>query len=426
MNSEGLILPNSDRRTFLKTAAATGALASLIQFPSGVHAGGSDMLKIGLVGCGGRGTGAVFDAFKADPNTKLFAMADAFSDRLQSSLNTIRKRHADRVDVPKDRQHDGFDGYKKVVDECDVILLATPPHFRPIHLKECVAKGKHVFYEKPVAVDAPGVRSFIETSKEAEKKGICFKSGFCYRSDLAKRETIKRIHDKVIGDVVAMHVSYNTGPLWHRGNNPKWSEMEYQMRNWYYFTWLSGDHIVEQHCHNHDKAAWVMNGEMPVAAVGLGGRQVRTDKKYGNIYDHFSVVYEYASGVKLFSFCRQMKDCYIDVSDHIMCTKGSAQLMEHRITGALNWAYQGEAPNMYEQEHKELFATIRSGKIVNDGVAAANSTMMSILGRMVCYSGQRITWEEAKGSTIDLSPAKYEWGPHQSAPVAEPGKTKVL
>ncbi len=426
MNSEGLILPQGDRRTFLKTATAAGTLAALAQFPAGVRAAGGDTLKIGLVGCGGRGTGAAFNALHADPNTKIYAMADAFSDRLQSSLGTIKKKFPDRVDVPQERQHDGFDGYKKVIDACDVILLATPPHFRPIHLKECVAKGKHVFYEKPVAVDAPGVRSVIETAKEAEKKGICFKSGFCYRSDFAKRETIKRIHDKVIGDVVAIHVNYNTGPIWHRGHKMEWSEMEYQMRNWYYFTWLSGDHIVEQHCHNHDKAAWVMNGEMPIAAVGLGGRQVRTEPKYGNIFDHFSVVYEYASGVKLFSFCRQMKGCTIDVSDHIMCTKGSAQLMEHRISGAVNWSYNGPEPDMYDQEHKELFATIRAGQIVNDGLAAAHSTMMSILGRMVCYSGQRIAWKEAIESTIDLSPAKYEWGPHAANPVAKPGVTKVV
>jgi predicted dehydrogenase len=414
----------------LKSTLA-GAAASAVQLtlPSGVHAGGSDMLKIGLVGCGGRGTGAAEDALRADKNTKLTALCDVFPDHLQKALPRLQKLFGDRVDVPPERQFTDFSGYQQLIDSgVDVVLLATPPQFRPQHAEAVVKAGKHCFFEKPVAVDAAGVRRFIQIAHEAEKKKICFMSGFCYRHDLAKRETIGRIHDGAIGDVLAMQVNYVTGPIWHRGGDVKNQDMEYQMRNWYYFCWLSGDFIVEQHVHNMDKASWVMKGQMPAHATALGGRQVRTDPKYGNIYDHFSVVFEYPSGAKVFSYCRQMPKCkYNEVSDHVIGSKGSAQLMEHVIRGAENWAYEGKAPSMYQQEHDELFAAIRAGQVINDGVSAANSTMMSIMGRMAAYSGERLSWSDAMASSQDLTPRSgYRWGPLEVAPVPMPGVTKVL
>ena len=423
---------DSSRRDFLKTALAAGAVAGAASLSSGVYAGSSETLKIGLVGCGGRGTGATEDALLADKNTKLVAMCDIFGDRLKMSLNGLKKKFGDRADVSPGQQFTDFNGYQQLLASgVDVVILATPPQFRPLHAEAAVAAGKHVFFEKPVAVDSAGVRKFIEIAQAAKAKNVCFKSGFCYRSDLAKREAIRRIHGGAIGDILAIHANYITGPIWHRGGDVKNQDMQYQMRNWYYFTWLSGDFIVEQHVHNMDKAKWVMKEELPVAVTGLGGRQVRTDPKYGNIYDHFSTVFEYKSGAKLFSYCRQMPKCeFNDVSDHILGTKGTARFVgvaeEHSIRGAENWTYEGKAPSMYQQEHDELFATIRKGDVVNDGESAALSTMMAIAGRMAAYTGRRWTWDEAIGAKEDLTPPKYEWGPLPVAPVALPGATKIV
>jgi len=429
--SDAHSFPASDRRSFLKTTAAAGALASAAIFRSGVFAGETNTLKIGLVGCGGRGTGAAADALQADPNVQLVAMGDAFADHITAKLGPLQKRFGSKVDVPAERQFAGFDAYKHVIDACDVVLLATPPHFRPMHLAYAVEKGKHVFYEKPVAVDVKGVRSVLQTAELAKKKGICFASGFCYRYDYGKRETIKRLHDGAIGQVLTIHATYNAGPIWHRGTNPKWSDMEYQVRNWYYFTWLSGDHIVEQHCHNHDKAAWVMNGMMPVAASGTGGRHWRTDPKYGNIFDHHAVVYEYANGTKLFSFCRQFSQkTDIEVSDHIQGTGGTCSLMDHmiKIGGKVAWKYEGSIPNMYQVEHNELFANIRAGKPFNDGQSAAYSSLMSIMGRIATYTGKRVEWDWLlRESKDDLTPPHYDMNGKLDTPaIAMPGVTRLV
>ncbi len=420
----------SSRRQFLKSSTAAvigGAMAANLLVSRSAHAGGSDILKIGLVGCGGRGTGAVGNAFAADPNTKLTAVADAFIDQAEGSLAQLRKTAPERVAVESDHVFAGFDAYEKLLaTDVDVVILATPPHFRPAHLKAAIASGKHVFCEKPVAVDAPGVRSVLETTEAARKKNLAIVSGLCYRYDPPKRELIQRVHDGAIGDILAMHVSYNTGTLWYRGHDPKWSEMEYQLRNWMYYTWLSGDFNVEQHVHSLDKAAWAMRDEPPLRATGLGGRQVRIDEKWGNIYDHFAVIYEYANGTRLFANCRQMDGCSRDVSDHLFGTKGTAEMMKATIEGANAWHYHGAKPNMYEEEHKALFASIRSGSPLNNGIYMARSTMLAIMGRMAGYTGQTLTWEECLGSKEDLTPAKYEWGPIKVPTVAMPGLTKFV
>jgi predicted dehydrogenase len=418
------------RREFLKsssTAVVGGVLAANLLIDRAAHAAGSDTLKVGLIGCGGRGTGAVGNAFAADSNFKLTAVADMFADRVQGSLDQLKETAKDRVTVEPDHCFVGFNAYEKLLaTDVDVVILATPPHFRPAHLKAAIASGKHVFCEKPVAVDAPGVRSVLETTEEARKKNLSIVSGLCYRYDLPKRELINRVHDGAIGDILAMQVSYNTGTLWHKGRNPAWSEMEYQLRNWLYFTWLSGDFNVEQHVHSLDKAAWAMHDEPPVKATGLGGRQVRVEEQWGNVYDHFSVVYEYASGAKLFAQCRQMAGCSVDVSDHLMGSKGSAEMMRGVIEGPQAWRYQGPKPNMYEVEHQELFAGIRSGRPLNNGVYMARSTMLAIMGRMAAYSGQTLTWDQCLNSTEDLTPAKYDFGAVPVAPVAKPGLTKFV
>jgi predicted dehydrogenase len=413
------------RRTFLTTTAASAAAA--LAAPA-VHAAGSDELKIGLIGCGGRGKGAAGDALKADKNVKITALCDIFPDYLANAYADLKKAWKDRVDVPEGRRYTGFDGYKQLIDSAgvDVVFLCTPPGFRPQHLRYAVEAGKHVFAEKPMAVDAPGVRSVLESAEKAKQKNLLCASGFCYRYEPAKRETVKRIHDGMIGDVLALHVSYNTGEIWHRGNKPDWSEMEYQVRNWYYYTWLSGDHLVEQACHNIDKACWVLNGQLPVSCTGLGGRQVRTDPKFGNIYDHFALVYEYAGGLKVFANCRQMPQTTGDVSDHVFGTKGSAQLMKHTVTpaGGTGWEYDGPMPSMYVEEHKAFFGSLRAGTPINDMESAATSTLMAILGRQAAYTGKRITWKQMMQSKEDLSPASLAWGPNPVPPVAMPGQTK--
>ncbi|QDU20499.1 Gfo/Idh/MocA family protein [Urbifossiella limnaea] len=418
----------TSRRTFLAGSAAAVSL-----LPAGAFAAGNDTLRVGLVGCGGRGTGAASQALQADPNVKLVAMCDAFKDRLDSSLRELRniRAIAGKIDVTPERCFDGFDGYQRLLNSgVDVVLLCTPPGFRPQHLRAAIQAGKHVFCEKPVAVDATGVRSVVETARMAREKNLGLCSGFCYRYDQAKRETVKRIHDGMIGDVQAMHITYLTGTLWHRGENPDWTPMHYQMRNWYYYTWLSGDFIVEQHCHNFDKAAWVFKGEMPVACTAVGGRQVRTDPKYGHIYDHFAATFEYRSGAKLFSHCRQMAGCNGDVNDHVFGTKGQAHLMRHSISvngGGSGWEMgEGDVKNMYQVEHDELFASIRAGRPINDGEAAANSTLMAILAREAAYSGKRITWAQMLASKQNLVPANPQWGPHEVTGVPQPGQYQFV
>jgi predicted dehydrogenase len=309
----------------------------------------------------------------------------------------------------------------------DVVLLTTPPHFRPLHLKAAVAAGKHIFCEKPVAVDAPGVRTVLEACREARQKGLSVVSGLCYRYEHAKRETMKRVHDGAIGDIVALYCTYDVGYLWHKDRQPGWSDMEWQLRNWLYFTWLSGDHIVEQHIHSLDKMAWAMQDHYPVRALGTGGRQVRTGKEFGNVFDHFAVVFEYANGVKLFSYCRQQDGCAKDVSDYVLGSAGTCDVMKHRISGKKHWHYPttaGGKDDMYQNEHDELFASIRAGRPINNGEYMAHSTLLAIMGRMAAYTGKVIEWDRALNSREDLTPPRYEFGPLAVAPVALPGRTK--
>jgi predicted dehydrogenase len=415
------------RRDFLKTTAAAAAALSVVP---AVHAGGSDVLRIGLIGCGGRGTGAATQALRADRNVKLVALGDAFADRLNGSLDQLRREAdiADKIDVRPDHCYVGFDAYLGVLQAgVDVVLLATPPHFRPLHLRTAVAAGKHVFAEKPVAVDAPGVRAVMAACREAQQRRLAVVSGLCYRYSRAKRETMQRVHDGAVGQIVALHTTYNVGGLWMRERQPHWSDMEWQMRNWLYFTWLSGDHNVEQHVHSLDKIAWAMNNQYPVKAVGMGGRQVRTGAEYGHIFDHHAVVFEYASGIKCFSYTRQQDNCANEVSDFIYGTQGKVDVQRHIITGQQPWRFQlarNQSDNMYQNEHNELFASIRSGNPINNGDWMCKSTLMGIMGRMATYTGQEITWEAALNSTESLTPARYEWGALATPAVARPGETQ--
>ncbi len=422
---------SSSRREFLRTsvAAAAGATLVVVNAAPNVHAAGSDVIKVGLIGCGGRGTGAAEQACNAGDDVRLVAMGDMFPDRLSASRNTLRKSIGEKLQVTDDHCFTGFDNYQKVIASgVDVVLLASPPHFRPAHIKAAVAAGKHVFAEKPVAVDGPGVRAVLAACEEAKQKNLAVVSGLCWRYHNGMRETFKQIHGGAIGDIIAMQCTYNTSGLWMHPRKPEWSDMEWQLRNWLYFAWLSGDHNVEQHIHSLDKMAWAMKNEYPVKAVGVGGRQVRTDPAYGHIFDHHAVVYEFANGVKCFSMCRQQDNTHKDVSDHIFGTKGTCDVMKHSISGERPWQYppakKRRDPDMYQGEHNELFASIRAGKPINDGDWMTKSTLMAIMGRMATYTGQEITWKDALNSQEDLTPAKYELGALEVPPVARPGVTK--
>ncbi len=419
------------RRQFLQSSGAVLAGATLAAPALGnFHVAGDEVLKIGLIGCGGRGTGAATQALNADPHVKLVSMGDAFPDRLKSSLKQLKADEAirEKIDVKDENCFTGFDAYKQVLASgVDVVLLATPPHFRPIHLKAAVEADKHIFAEKPCCVDATGARSVFESCLQAKSRNRAVVTGLCYRYDPPKQEIMKRIHDGAIGDIVALHTTYDTTFLWSKARQPSWSDMEWQIRNWLYFTWLSGDHIVEQHVHSLDKMAWAMKNEYPVKATGTGGRQVRTAPQFGNIFDHHAVVFEYANGVKLFSHCRQQDGCHKDVSDYVIGTKGVADIMRHSIKGEKPWRYRsGEAADMYQKEHDALFASIRAGNPINDGDFMTKSALMGIMGRMATYTGQLVTWDGLMRSKEKLGPDHYEFGSMAVEPVAMPGRTKLV
>jgi predicted dehydrogenase len=420
------------RRQFLKSSATAAIAASLSA--GGVHANGDSVIKIGLIGCGGRGRGAAINALTVDKQVRLVALADAFEDQVQASLGHFAKsKVADQVDVKPDACFAGFDAYKQVIERCDVVLLCSPPHFRPTHLKAAVDAGKHVFAEKPCAVDAPGVRSVIETCKAADAKKLSIVSGLCLRYDHGFRETVRRIHEGAIGEPVCLQANDYRGSIRVKDRLPEWSEMTWQMRNWYYYTWLSGDFNVEQHVHFLDACAWVMKNEYPVRAIGMGGRQVRTSALQGNIYDHFSIVYEYENGARLFSNTRQQEKCKNDMSAFVIGAKGQSQLSESNkglwTRGEKEWFWEGPTPGgeMYDNEHAELFASIRAGKPINNGAYMAKSTLLAIMGRMAAYTGQMITWDQALNSKEVLAPEMYAFDAKPpAAEVAMPGRTRFI
>lgn len=410
------------RRDFIARSAATAAAAA---FPAGVFAAGSEVLRIGVIGCGGRGSGAAVDAATANPSAVIWAMGDVFEDRLQSSRKGLEEQLGQRFRASASRSFSGFDAYKKVLaTECDVVILATPPGFRPIHIAAAVDAGKHIFTEKPVATDAPGIRSVMASADLAASKKLSIVAGTQRRHDVAYREAMKRIHAGEMGDVVACYAYWNQGGLWMVPKKPEFSEMEWQLRNWLYFAWLSGDHIVEQHVHNLDVCNWAMRGH-PVRAISLAGRQVRTEPAYGHIYDHFATEYEYANGVKMVSMCRQIDGTASRVSEHLVGSKGTSNANTW-IKGAKNWQFEGNRPNPYVEEHRHLHEAIASGKPLNEGRQVAESTLTAIMGRMAAYTGQEVSWDAALNSQEKIVPSEFGFGNVEVPPVAMPGKTRLI
>lgn len=427
----------TSRREFLKTSTAAvvaGAAMGPFVLTGTARADNSRPLKIGLIGCGGRGTGAANQALHADSNVTLTAMGDVFEDRLQKSLDTLQKAKdiGEKVKVAPDHCFVGLDAYQKVIDSgVDVVLLTAPPGFRPEHLKAAVAAGKHVFTEKPMATDGPGVRSVLETVAKAREKKLAVVAGFCWRYDYARREFYKRILDGAIGDVRAVYATYLTSPV--KPMPPAntraagVTDVEWQLRNWYNFVWLSGDGLVEQACHSIDKIAWALRDVPPLKAVGSGGRVNPNNE--GNIFDHIDVFYECANGVRAFMAQRQIPGCHSETSDYVLGATGTATIKGRTgplIEGKERWTYTGENPSMYQVEHDELFASIRKGEPINDGVRMAHSTLMAIMGRMAAYTGAEVTWEQALNSKESLVPEKLDWNMKLPIPpMAVPGKTKI-
>lgn len=476
------------RRTFVKASAAAAALPLVpgLAWPA-VHAGGSDRLKLGLIGCGGRGTGAAMQAICADKGAVLWAMGDVFKDRLDSSHAGLEEQIAgaakdaadwdsatpdsgkpgdapysptnpppargakskartgarprvpskDQLDVAPERRFVGLDSYKQVIDSgVDVVLLTSYPAFRPAHLGAAVAAGKHIFAEKPLAVDSTGYRAVVAAGEEARRKNLACMIGFCWRYNRGMRAAFEKLHAGTIGDVTGVHTTYLTSTLSPRKRKPEWSDTEFQFRNWWHFTWISGDHVVEQAVHSIDRLSWALGDRAPSRVVCLGGRAARTGAESGYAFDHFAATYEYEGGLRAHHTCRQIDGCPSDNADYITGTSGRAVIEGWRpqyemfdLKGASLWKGAGtpeEASEMYQNEHDELFASIRAGRPVNDCVRGAQSTLMGIMARMSAYTGQTVTWEQAVNSKENLVPQAIEFGPRETPPVAVPGKTKLV
>jgi predicted dehydrogenase len=416
------------RRDFLKTSAAVG-VAALLPGQERLFAGGSDKMRVGLIGCGGQGTRDTISCLQSAPNVELVAMGDLFRDRLDESLRELKKERevSDKVKVTRDTSFVGFDAYKKVIaSDLDMVLVITPPHFHPEHLKAAIEGGKHVFMEKPAAVDPAGIRSIIASSELAERKGLSIVAGTQRRHQASYIEIMRRIHRGDIGEILGGQCYWNGGDMlgyWEWYERGNMSSMEWQCRNWPWFTWLSGDHIVEQHVHNLDIMNWALRAH-PVQVMGMGGREVRD---LGNIYDHFAVEYEYPNGVRVLGMCRQINGCHTRVTERVVGTKGVAH-GHGVIEGRRAYKYEGESPDAYVQELADLIASIRKGRPLNEGKRVAESTMAAIMGRMSAYTGRALKWDWAmNASKLDLSPPGYDfWVDFPARPVAVPGKTQLI
>ena len=442
---------HTTRREFIKSSSlvvAGGALAGSLGIARTAHAGADETIKVALIGCGSRGSGAITDCLDAKPNVKLIAMADIFEDRLNFSLKELQRieKFKGRIEVPSDQKFVGFDAYKKALETgADLVILATPPGFRPIHFEAAVKAGKHVFMEKPVATDAAGVRKVLAAAEESKQKGLGVGVGLQRRHQKGYLETMKRLKDGAIGDILAMRVYWNGTTPWtkHRADLERQygrplTEMEYQCRNWYYFTWICGDHIVEQHIHNLDVGNWLKDG-YPIEANGMGGCQVRNGKDTGETFDHHFVEFTYADGSKMFSQCRHIQNCFNSVSEHAHGTKGKLDMSDRgwviEPKDADRWSYRGRGDGSpYKQEHVDLLESIASGMPYNEAEQGAKSTMTAILGRMATYCGERLKWDDALNSNISIMPKEYSF--EATPPVlpdkegnyarALPGITKVV
>lgn len=431
-------LTAGNRRRFLKTTATAtvgSVIAANVAFSRSAFAANTDTLKIGLVGCGGRGTGAASQALNADQNIVLHAVGDVFPEKCAGTVRNLKGNEslAPRVAVTQETMFSGLDAYQKVIDSgVDVVLLATPPGFRPQHFAAAVKAGKHVFTEKPMATDAPGIRATMEAAKLAKEKGLAVVSGFCWRAEYGRREFYQRVHDGALGELRAIHATYLTGPVKPMPPADKrpagMGDVEWQLRNWYNFTWISGDGLVEQACHSVDKVMWAMKDLPPARAVATGGRQIPNHQ--GNIFDHIDVFYEWESGARATMAQRQISNCASDNSDYLMGEKGFGTIKGWSapiIAGENSWRYRGPKNDMYQTEHDELFASIRAGAPINHGKWMCSSSLTALMGRMAAYTGQEVTWEQALNSQDHFVPENLTWDMSLPIrPMAVPGQSKLV
>lgn len=437
MTDQSISSNRTSRRSFLKTTAATGGVLAA-SLGARAYAGAFEEVRVALIGCGGRGTGAAAQALSTSGPVKLVAMADAFRNRLDSSLERLKRAHPEQVDVPEDRQFVGLDAYRKAIDAgVDLVLITGPPGFRPPHFAYAVEQGKHVFMEKPVAVDGPGARRMLQLNEKAKQKNLVVAVGFQLRHQLSRKAIFERVHDGQIGDLIYTRVYHNSGGVWVRNREPDQNEMQYQVNNWYYFNWTCGDHIAEQHVHRLDMINWI-KGDYPVRANGMGGREVRTGIDHGQIYDHHYVEFIYDDGTRMISQCRHQPNTWNHVTEILIGTKGEANLARGTIDlyNGESWRYRGENPNAQQLHHDGFFKAIRENEPYNEGDYGTRSSLTAILGRYATYSGQVVELDDALHRGVELAPGIDDYTfdtqppvlPDDDGryPVAVPGETQVL
>ncbi len=429
----------TSRRNFLKSSALAAAVAPLSAsaISAAAHAAGSETIRIGLIGCGGRGTGAAVNALTADKGTRLVAMADLLPDRVRKGRTSIQQRKPEQVAVDDAHCFAGFDGYKGVIEAADVVLIANAAKFHPLHLKTAIDAGKHVFVEKPHAIDPAGIRVVREACELAKNKKLCVVSGLHSRYHLGYRETVQRVLDGAIGEIVAIEENFLRAPYVLYSRQPGMTEVEYQGSNQYHFHWLSGDDVPQSLVHNLDRASWALREQVPVKAHGMGGRSTLQGEIYGNVFDHHAVVYEFASGVRLYAFCRTIPECYNDSSSILLGSKGRCNVTRMRIEGETKWQYEGSNLDPYLIEHQELFKALRSGSVINNGEYMARSTLIGIMGQISCYTGKEVTWDQISSSDFYFPPKPEECRIDMEPPVKldargiypvafTPGEAKLL
>ncbi|MHC4508793.1 MAG: Gfo/Idh/MocA family oxidoreductase [Planctomycetota bacterium] len=428
---------STTRRDFLKasTVATSAAVSGTLGIGPNVFAAGSDILRVGMVGCGGRNSGAAAQALTADPGARLVAMCDIFMDRVKDKRRILKEQKGDQVAVSDDRCFAGFDGYKRVIEASDVVVIANAAKFHPLHAMTAIQAGKHVFVEKPHGIDPAGVKLMQRAAELAKQKGLCLVSGLQSRYHTGYAETVKRIQDGAIGEVVAIEENFLRGPYGVIERKPGLSELQWQCSTQYHFRWLSGDDVPQSLVHNLDRSSWVLHNEVPVKCHGLAGRSSMTQPIYGDVFDHHSVVYELANGVRIYALCRTTTGCHNDSSSTVLGSRGKASVTGCRIWGEKSWRWQGRC-NPYQIEHDVLFKAIRSGEPVNNGRYMTRSTMVTVMGQISCYTGKEVTWDQINQSDFHYPPRPEEChddmeppvkpGAHGSYPVPKPGFTKMI
>jgi myo-inositol 2-dehydrogenase / D-chiro-inositol 1-dehydrogenase len=437
MKHQTPVSPTLTRRDFLKTStvAASAAAIGTLELSRSAHAAGSDIIKVGMIGCGGRNSGAAAQALSADPGARLVAMCDILRERVDKARAAVKQAKGDQVTVDDAHCFIGFDGYKHVIEASDVVVIANAAKFHPFHAMAAIKAGKHVFVEKPHGIDPRSVKLMQQACDLAKAKKLCIVSGLQSRFHAGYIETVQRIKDGQIGNIITIEENFLRPPYGVTERKPEYSEIEWQASTQYHFRWLSGDDVPQSLVHNLDRSSWVLGNAAPLKCHGLAGRSTMVEPLYGDVFDHHSVVYEFDKGVRVYAFCRTTAGCYDETSSLVLGTKGQASLLNCRIWGETNWRWQGQC-DPYQIEHDKLFAGIRSGSPINCGDYMARSTMITVMGQISCYTGKEVTWEAINASDFYYPPKPEECaddmkpptvpGANGSYPTLVPGRTKLI